>query len=92
MVQKLSDDFFLRRMAAWKEHNKICERRGLPAVKWEDFKKVILRAHVEQTTSDSSLTFDKMVEAGVAQAVKMKEKRDKHIQHLYPVQVCLVLV
>ena len=46
MVQKLSDDFFLRRMAAWKEHNKVCARRGLPAVAWEDFKKVILHAHV----------------------------------------------
>ena len=83
MVQKLSDDFFLRRMAAWKEHNKICERRGLPAVKWEDFKKVILHAHVERPVRDSALTFDMMVEAGVAQAVKMKEKRDKHIQRTF---------
>jgi hypothetical protein len=83
MVQKLTDDFFMRRMAAWKQHNKICERRGIPAVPWEDFKKVVLRAHVEQTTGDSSLTLDKMVGAGVAQAVKMKEKRDKHIQRTF---------
>jgi len=83
MVQKLTDDFFMRRMAAWKQHNKVCERRGIPAVPWEDFKRVVARAHVEQTTGDSSLTLDKMVEAGVAQALKMKEKRDKHIQRTF---------
>lgn len=68
MKQKLADDFFLRRMAAWKEHRAVCERRKVPAIKWEDFKIVILRAHAN--------TFDEMVDAGVARAVKEKEKRD----------------
>ena len=68
MMTQNSTDWFTQRKRAWDEHRVICTRQDIEPLKWECFKRFVMRLD----------TFQEMVDCGVhnARMVASKEIRD----------------
>jgi len=58
MMTQNDTEWFTRRKRAWDEHRSICRRQDITPLKWECFKRLVMRLD----------GFQEMVDAGVLQA------------------------